>query len=91
MEKPVVLHIRDSHNALQRCFTLFENQEISGSNYSAETGYILKMHAFRFDREEFLRQLMYLGPNVRLVEPMDLREELRQRLEQAQKHYTSRI
>lgn len=91
MEKPVVLHIRDSHNALQRCFTLFENQEISGSNYSAETGYILKMHAFRFDREEFLRQLMYLGPNVRLVEPMDLREELRQRLEQALKHYTSRI
>lgn len=83
MKEPVILHIQDSHNALQRCFIIFENQEITGSDYSSETGYVLKMNAFRFDREEILRQLMYLGPNVRLVEPADLREELRQRLEQA--------
>jgi predicted DNA-binding transcriptional regulator YafY len=86
MKEPVILHIRDSHNALQRCFIIFENQEITGSDYSSETGYVLKMNAFRFDREEILRQLMYLGPNVRLAEPADLREELQQRLKQAQKN-----
>jgi predicted DNA-binding transcriptional regulator YafY len=86
MKEPVILHIRDSHNALQRCFIIFENQEITGSDYSPETGYVLKMHAYRFDREEILRQLMYLGPNVRLAEPADLREELQQRLKQAQKN-----
>lgn len=86
MKEPVILHIRDSHNALQRCFIIFENQEITGSDYAPETGYVLKMRAFRFDREEILRQLMYLGPNVRLAEPADLREELRQRLKQARKN-----
>ena len=86
MKKPVELHIRDEHNALQRCFTVFENQEVIGSSYSPETGYVLQLHAFAFDREEILRQLMYLGPNVHLEGPEDLRENLRSRLKNAQRY-----
>lgn len=89
MEKPVELHIRDEHNALQRCFAVFENQEILSSDYSPEAGYILRLNAFRFDREEILRQLMYLGPNVHLEAPEDLRNELRGRLNQAQSYYSA--
>lgn len=86
MRTPVELHIRDVNNALQRCFTVFENQEIIGSSYSPETGYVLQLHAFRFDREEILRQLMYLGPNVRLEGPQDMKDEYRQRIIQAKKY-----
>jgi len=85
MENHVILRIRDAHNALQRCFTAFENQEIVASSYSPETGYTLEFHAFRFDEEEILRQLMYLGPNVRLEAPEELREKLQDRLEKAKK------
>lgn len=84
MIQPVELHIRDAHNALQRCFTIFENQEIIGSSYSPETGYVLRLNAFRFDWEEILRQLLYLGPNVRLEAPQNMKEDLRKRIIQAQ-------
>jgi len=87
MKQPVELHIRDSHNALQRCFTVFENQEMIGSSYSPEAGYVLLLNAFRFDREEILRQLLYLGPNVRLEAPQDMKKELRARIIQAKAHF----
>lgn len=86
MKQPVELHIRDAHNALQRCFTVFENQEILGSSYSLETGYVLRLNAFQFDREEILRQLLYLGPNVRLEAPQDMKENLRERIIQAKEY-----
>lgn len=86
MKQPVELHIRDAHNALQRCFTVFENQEILSSSYSLETGYVLRLNAFRFDREEILRQLLYLGPNVRLEAPQDMKEDLRARIIQAKEY-----
>ncbi len=86
MKEPVVLRIRDEHNALLRCFTAFENQEISGSGYSPEEGYTLTFRGFRFDEQEILRQLMYLGPNVRLEGPKELREELGKRLVRAQRY-----
>ena len=87
MEEPVELRIRDRHNALQRCFTVFENQEIASSSHDPQNGYTLKLRAFRFDREEILRQLLYLGPNVQLQGPQELREELRQRIVRAKNYY----
>lgn len=76
----VVLRVRDEHNALQRCYTAFENQPISDSRFSSEEGYILKFRPYRFDEQEVLRQLMYLGPKVRLEGPESMRQTLKERL-----------
>lgn len=83
MEQEVVLRVRDRHNALQRCFTAFENQQITESSYSPEEGYTLKFRPYSFDIQEILRQLMYLGPNVHLEAPESLRQALRVRLKKA--------
>jgi predicted DNA-binding transcriptional regulator YafY len=83
----VDLRIRNKHNALQRCYTAFENHQIKQSSYSPEEGFKLSFYTYAFDKEEILRQLMYLGPNVSLDGPPALQEELRERLRNALAHY----
>lgn len=86
MDEPVALRITDSHNALQRCFLTFENQEIRESRRIAEDGqahYQLTFDWFRFDEEEILRRLMHLGANVALLSPEHLRRKLIERVDQA--------
>jgi len=83
----VDLRIRNKHNALQRCYTAFENHQIKQSSYSPEEGFKLSFYTYEFDKEEILRQLMYLGPNVSLDGPASLQEELRKRLRNALAHY----
>ena len=84
--EPVVLRITDSHNALQRCFLTFENQEIRESRRIVEDGqvhYQLTFNWFRFDEAEILRRLMHLGPNVALMGPETLRAKLIKQVEDA--------
>lgn len=85
----VDLRIRNKHNALQRCYTAFENHQIKQSSYSPEEGFKLSFYTYKFDKEEILRQLMYLGPNVSLEGPPALRQELRGRLRDALAHYAT--
>lgn len=85
-DEPVVLRITDSHNALQRCFLTFENQEIRESRRIVEDGqvyYELTFDWFRFDEEEILRRLMHLGGNVALLSPEPLRQKLIERVDKA--------
>lgn len=84
--EPVVLRVTDNKNALKRCCLAFENQEFSSCQYIKSTGqifYRLTFQWYRFDQAEILRQLMYLGPNVTLLEPMGLRQMLLDRVQSA--------
>lgn len=83
MPEPVVIRVKDERNALQRCFLAFENQEIFDSSRIGPGEYRLCFHAYRFDEEEILRQLMQLGSNVALEAPTDLKERLRQRVKES--------
>lgn len=85
-KEPVVLRITDGHNALQRCFLAFENQQIRESRRVVEDDqvyYRLTFDWFRFDEAEILRRLMHLGPCVALIGPELLREKLVKQVEQA--------
>ncbi len=87
-KEPVELRITDSHNALQRCFLAFENQEIRESRRIEEDGqvyYYLSFDWFQFDEEEILRRLLHLGPNVALLGPATLRARLIRQVEDALK------
>lgn len=86
MDEPVTLRLTDRHNALQRCFLAFENQEIRSSCRIVEGGqvhYLLTFDAYRFDEEEILRRLMHLGDNVALLSPGTLRLKLIDQVEDA--------
>lgn len=81
--EPVRLLVEDKRNALERCFLSFENREVLESRDLGDQRYVLAFSYYRFDTEEILRKLLYLGPAVTLVGPESLKEMLRSRIMQA--------
>lgn len=81
--EPVVLEVRRSRGALERCFLVFESQLFEQTQQLSENVYRLSFRYYRFDQGEILRKLLYLGPAVRLVSPQPLRKELLRLVDQA--------
>lgn len=81
--EPVVLEVRRTRGALERCFLVFENQLFQRTRQISEDCFSVSFRYYRFDRGEILRRLLYLGPGVRLVSPPDLRRDLAVLLDQA--------
>lgn len=81
--EPVVLQVEDVNNVLERCFLVFENQLFEETEQIPGAGCRIAFRYYRFDEEEILRRLLYMGPDVTLVGPQSMREKLARRLEQA--------
>lgn len=81
--EPVVLQVRKTKGALERCFLVFENQRFLETEQLSPEAVRLAFQFYRFDRGEILRRLLYLGPAVELLAPQSLREELLALVEQA--------
>ena len=81
--EPVVLRVRKTKGALERCFLVFENQLFLETEQLSPDAFRLSFQFYRFDRGEILRRLLYLGPAVELLSPQSLREELLALVEQA--------
>ena len=82
-QERVTLLIRDKHNALERAFlTLGQNPKLSAC--SLGDGQVrMSFDWYRYDREELVREFLYLGEYVSLQEPEELRRCLADRLRQA--------
>lgn len=78
---PVVIEVQQTMGALERCFLTFENQMFEQTQQLGNGRFRLAFRYYRFDRNEILRRLLYLGPAVTLMEPMDLRAELARMLD----------
>lgn len=81
--EPVVLQVRKTKGALERCFLVFESQLFLETEQLSADAFRLSFQFYRFDRGEILRRLLYLGPAVELLSPQSLREELLELVEQA--------
>lgn len=81
--EPVVLQVRHTRGALERCFLAFENQLFEGTHQVSEDCYRMSFRYYRFDRMEILRRLLYLGPAVTLVSPADMKADLAKLLDAA--------
>ena len=84
--EPVVLKMKDVHNVTERCFLVLENQMFEETVLEADGSCRINFRYYRFDEEEILRKLLYLGPDVTLVGPEIMREKLRAMVEQALDH-----
>ena len=83
--EPVVLEVERTRGALERCFLVFENQLFERTQQLTQDRFRLSFRWYRFDRQEILRRLLYLGPGVRLVSPVSLRQDRTRLVEQALK------
>ncbi|HCT90045.1 MAG TPA: hypothetical protein DF613_01485 [Lachnospiraceae bacterium] len=81
-KEPVVLRISPQKNALERTFLTFENALDMSAQRLDDGSVRLRFSLFRFDRKDLVKKLLYLGESVVLEQPPQLRELLREKLEQ---------
>lgn len=81
--EPVVLEVEQDRGALERCFLVFEGQIFLETRQVDDMHCRLSFQYYRFDTNEILRRLLYLGPMVTLLGPTKLREGLLELLNQA--------
>lgn len=88
VDEPVVLHIRNVKNGLERCFLTFENMLDMSAYKLDDIEYELSFRYFRWDRNVIVRKLLYLGECVTLISPADIRNDLIEMLHDAIKMLT---
>ena len=81
--EPVVLRVANARNALERCFLVLENQLFTQTVLEEDGNCRLEFRYYRFDEDEILRRLLYLGPDVTLLGPGRMKDKLLVLLEQA--------
>ena len=86
--EPIVLLARDARNALERCFLVMEQQQFLESKLHDDGSATLVFRYYRFDEQDILRKLLYLGPEVGLKGPAHLRAALLERVDQALQHFS---
>lgn len=81
--EPIELQVQHTRGALERCFLVFENQMFLETRQLSPEYYSLSFRYYRFDENEILRKLLYLGSAVRLLAPQSMREKLIDLIKQA--------
>ena len=87
MPEPVVLRVEDAKNALERCFLVLEQKQFEDSMLHADGSATIRFRYYRYEENELLRQLLFLGPSVQLLGPKSLRAKLLALVEQALEHF----
>ena len=71
----VIFSIYDLNNAIDRCFNIFCNYEIVGSETDHNT-FTLSVEYLPFQEKDIVRILLSLGAAVRVHEPQAIKEKL---------------
>lgn len=82
----VVLRILPERNALERCAMVFERQMLRQIRQEPDGSHLITFPYYRFDENEILRKLLYLGPGVQLVSPKHLCRKLISMIDEALGH-----
>lgn len=73
-KEPVVIEITDEKNGYDRCSYKFSS--FDRICYENENGNLtMNIFYYRFQKDEIIRNLMFLGPAVRIISPANIREE----------------
>lgn len=89
MPEPVVLRVKPAEtpqktrNAMDRCFLVLERKEFESSQLHSDGSATVSFRYYRYEENELLRQLLYLGPGIQLLAPQSLRTALLELVNQA--------
>ncbi len=86
-ENKLVLIIKNERNAIERFFLLFDNQEKVETELIDENTYKATLNYFKFDEEEIIRNLFYLGGSVVVKEPDEIRVKIINRIKKSLENY----
>lgn len=72
----ITLRILPERKALERCAMVFERQMFQSYSKEADGSYVFKFRYYKFDENEILRNLLYLGSSVQLLAPESMRAKM---------------
>lgn len=78
-EEPVILEVTDKKAAMERCFMCFSGIERTARNLG-DNKYEIRLKYYLFEEENLIRNIISLGPYVRVVSPQRIADEVIRRV-----------
>lgn len=86
VKKPITIEISNDRNGYDRCSYKFSS--FDRVCYENEKGdLVMKIYYYRFQKDEFLRNVLFLGPSVKIVSPSDIVDEYIELLKNSLQNY----
>ncbi|MEN8908131.1 MAG: WYL domain-containing protein, partial [Clostridiales bacterium] len=79
---PIVLEVFDKRQAMERCFMCFSGLERTAKIIS-ENKYELTLKYYLFNEEKIIRSILSLGPYVKVISPMRIKNNIIERLKKS--------
>ena len=87
--EPVVLEVTDRKAAMERCFMCFSGME-RASRELGNNKYEIQLNYYLFEEENLIRNIISLGPYVRVISPARIVDEIVGRVEKAISQYNEK-
>lgn len=85
-KKPITIEIKNQADAYDRCTYLFSSFDTYCYDKGDDT-LIMNIYYYRFQREEIIRNILYLGHYVKILSPKDITDEVIVSIKNAYDHY----
>lgn len=85
-KKPITIEIKNQADAYDRCTYLFSSFDTYCYDKGNDT-LIMNIYYYRFQREEIIRNILYLGHYVKILSPKDITDEVIASIKNAYDHY----
>ncbi|MCH3960174.1 MAG: WYL domain-containing protein [Selenomonas sp.] len=86
-KETIKLRLKNTYNAVQRCFALFASYDKSSIVDDDLQTYELDIQYYRFDRPEIMQRILSLGPAATVLSPPEARQEICDIMAAAQQRY----
>jgi glycosyltransferase involved in cell wall biosynthesis len=87
-KKTVVLDVEPANHVIERCFRLFSYYERKAVYDREDRRYRLEIVYYSYDEAEVVRDILSLGSSVIVLEPVELRKKIYERILAANELYT---
>lgn len=81
-EDPVMLEVKDRRNAMERCFMCFSGMERTARDLG-NNKYELRLNYYLFEEENLIRNIISLGPYVKVISPNRIADEIVRRVKKS--------
>jgi predicted DNA-binding transcriptional regulator YafY len=81
-EEPVILEVTDKKAAMERCFMSFSGIERTARDLG-DNKYEIRLNYYLFEEENLIRNIISLGPYVKVVSPQRIADEVIRRVRKA--------
>ncbi|MDF2989158.1 MAG: hypothetical protein K0R50_4668 [Eubacterium sp.] len=81
-EEPVILEVTDRKTAMERCFMCFSGMERTSRDLGNKK-YEIRLNYYLFEEENLIRNIISLGPYVKVISPQRIADEIVDRVKRA--------